>query len=176
MHKLADDASSVQFDLDVAWDGECDIQMRSDYGLQFGVKSVKLSGRMMGKVKITAVRGRGFKIQKKAFQKDNVPEVYLKVQFGSGKNQQKWQTGTVKDSAMPEWNESIQFAVNDQEGILRIEAFDEDKGVGDSNDFLGSAEVTVTELLLVAKEVELPLTVTKLGKSQSTGVFHHDRL
>ena len=125
----------------------------------------------MGKVKITAVRGRGFKIQKKAFQKDNVPDVYLKVQFGSGKNQQKWQTGTVKDSAMPEWNESIQFAVNDQEDILRIEAFDEDKGVCDSNDFLGSAEVTVTELLLVAKEVELPLTVTKLGKSQSTGVF-----
>ena len=125
----------------------------------------------MGKVKITAVRGRGFKIQKKAFQKDAVPDVYLKMQFGFGKNQQKWRTGIVKDSIMPEWNESTQFAVNDQEDILRIEAFDVDKGVGDSDDFLGSAEVTVTELLLVAKEVELPLTVTKFGKSQSTGIF-----
>ena len=125
----------------------------------------------MGKVKITAVRGRGFKIQKKAFQKNDVPDMYLKMSFGSGKNQQKWQTGTIKDSKMPEWNESTQFAVNDQEETLRIEAFDEDKGVGDGNDFLGYAEVTVTELLLAAKEVELPLTVTTLGKSQSTGTF-----
>ena len=125
----------------------------------------------MGKVKITAVRGRGFKIQKKAFQKDDVPDMYLKMSFGSGKNQQKWQTGTIKDSKMPEWNESTQFAVNDQEDTLRIEAFDEDKGVGDGDDFLGSAEVTVTELLLAAKEVELPLTATTLGKSQSTGTF-----
>ena len=54
---------------------------------------------------------------------------------------------------------------------LCIDAFDEDKGVGDGDDFLGSAEITVTELLLAAKEVELPLTVTKLGKSQSTGTF-----
>ena len=32
--------------------------------------------------------------------------------------------------------------------------------------FLFKDEVTVTELLLVAKEVELPLTISKFGKSQ----------
>ena len=37
--------------------------------------------------------------------------------------------------------------------------------------FLFKDEVTVTELLLVAKEVDLPLTVSKFGKSQSAGVF-----
>ena len=125
----------------------------------------------MGKVRITAVRGRGFKIQKKAFQKDDVPDVYLKMKFSSGRNKQKWQTNTIKDSVKPEWNESTNFALNDQEEVLYIDAFDQDKGVGDSDDFLGSAQITVSELLLQAKEVELPLTVTKFGKPVSTGAF-----
>ena len=125
----------------------------------------------MGKVRITAVRGRGFKIQKKAFQKDDIPDVYLKMKFSSGRNKQKWQTSTIKDSVKPEWNESTNFALNDHEEVLYIDAFDQDKGVGDSDDFLGSAKITVSELLLQAKEVELPLTVTKFGKPISTGAF-----
>lgn len=36
----------VQFNVDVVWDGECDIQMKADYIGSLGVKSIKLVGRM----------------------------------------------------------------------------------------------------------------------------------
>ena len=93
------------------------------------------------------------------------------MKFSSGRNKQKWQTSTIKDSVKPEWNESTNFALNDHEEVLYIDAFDQDKGVGDSDDFLGSAKITVSELLLQAKEVELPLTIAKFGKPISTGAF-----
>jgi len=118
----------------------------------------------MGKVRITAVRGRGFKAQKKAFQKDNAPDVYLKMKFGSGWKQQNWQTSIIKNSTKPEWNETKNFALDDQEEVLCIDAFNGDK-------FLGTAQITVSELLLQAMEVELPLTVTKFGNLQSTGAY-----
>jgi Synaptotagmin-like mitochondrial-lipid-binding domain len=36
----------VQFELDFIWDGDCDIQLEADYIGSFGVKSIKLAGRM----------------------------------------------------------------------------------------------------------------------------------
>jgi hypothetical protein len=36
----------VKFDLDLLWDGECDIQLKADYIGSFGVRNLKLSGRM----------------------------------------------------------------------------------------------------------------------------------
>ena len=36
----------VQFDLDLIWDGECDIQLKADYLGSFGIQKLKLSGRM----------------------------------------------------------------------------------------------------------------------------------
>ena len=124
---------------------------------------------VMGTVRITAVRGRGFKVQKKKFKKNDIPDVYLKMKFGH--NKQKWKTSTVKDNVAPIWGESTTFALNDNDEILAIDAYDEDKGVGDSDDYLGSAQVSVSELLLAAKETELPLSITKFGKPQSTGAF-----
>eukprot|EP00977_Amphora_coffeiformis_P017216 scaffold5520_cov167-Amphora_coffeaeformis.AAC.6 len=39
-------ADSVQFDLDVVWDGACDIQLKASYIGTLGVQSVKLLGRL----------------------------------------------------------------------------------------------------------------------------------
>jgi Synaptotagmin-like mitochondrial-lipid-binding domain/C2 domain len=36
----------VQFNVDVIWDGECDIQMKADYIGSLGVRSLKLAGRL----------------------------------------------------------------------------------------------------------------------------------
>ena len=36
----------MKFDLDLVWDGECDIQLKADYIGSFGVRHLKLSGRM----------------------------------------------------------------------------------------------------------------------------------
>ena len=45
VHPLQPDGS-VQFDMDLEWDGECDFQLKADYIGAFGVRSLKLSGRM----------------------------------------------------------------------------------------------------------------------------------
>lgn len=168
----------------------------------------------MGKVRITAVRGRGFKVQKKTFKKDDIPDVYIRMNFGQ--NKQKWRTSTIKDSVEPVWDESTTFALNDQDERLTIDVYDEDKGMGDSDDCefttpakqtshvdgykflhtifcdtfsyysmivltlpllflfssdLGSAQISVSELLIAAKETELPLAITKFGKPKETGAF-----
>jgi hypothetical protein len=37
---------SLQWDFDMEWDGECDIQLQADYIGKFGIKKLKLFGRM----------------------------------------------------------------------------------------------------------------------------------
>lgn len=38
--------TTLQFDLDVDWDGNCDIKLKADYLGSFGIKSLKLFGRL----------------------------------------------------------------------------------------------------------------------------------
>ncbi len=45
VHPLQPDGS-VQFDMDIEWDGECNFQLKADYIGAFGIKHLKLSGRM----------------------------------------------------------------------------------------------------------------------------------
>jgi hypothetical protein len=45
VHPLQADGS-VQFDLDLEWDGECDFQLKADFIGTFGIRHLKLSGRM----------------------------------------------------------------------------------------------------------------------------------
>ena len=45
VHKVNEKENSLQFDLDLVWDGNCDIQLKAGV-IAFGVKSVKLVGRM----------------------------------------------------------------------------------------------------------------------------------
>jgi hypothetical protein len=44
VHPIQND--SVQWDFDMEWDGECDIQLQADYIGKFGVKKLKFFGRM----------------------------------------------------------------------------------------------------------------------------------
>jgi Ca2+-dependent lipid-binding protein len=46
VHEVNKEANTLQFDLDVLWDGACDIELKADYIGSFGVKSIKLHGRM----------------------------------------------------------------------------------------------------------------------------------
>ena len=45
VHPLLNDGTTIKFDLDVAWDGACDIQLQTN-SIKFGVKNIKLFGRM----------------------------------------------------------------------------------------------------------------------------------
>merc|ERR1712151_1374833 len=106
-----------------------------------------------GVARITAVCGRGFQIEKKTVGKDDIPDCYLKVTIGT----KTWTTSVIKDDLSPEWLESGDFMLSDKDQIVRVEAWDEDTGKFDTDDFLGQCEFTVTELMLAGKTKEFEL-------------------
>jgi Ca2+-dependent lipid-binding protein len=244
VHDLKD--GTVQFDMDITWDSDSDIQLKADYVGSFGVKSIKLNGRMtfllkpltnvlpivsaiqyaftnspkleldftglaniadfsfidksiravmqevmasmvvlpnrmmykmdllsdyrefyqhpVGVARITCVRGRDFVTEKKTFGKHDIPDVYCKIKVGCEK---VWKTSTVKDNLAPTWNEANDYLLCDNDQIVSIEAWDEDNGALDKDDFLGSANVTVGEILLAGKTLEVELQIDNKG----TGSF-----
>jgi Ca2+-dependent lipid-binding protein len=244
VHELKD--GYVQFDLDVLWDSNSDIQLRADYIGSFGVKSIKLCGRMsfllkplsnvlpivsaiqycfinpptlqldftglanvadfsvieksirgtlqkviadlmvlpkrmlfkmdascdlrtfyqrpIGIASVTCVRGRGFKVEKSTIGKGDIPDVYCSIKLGC---EESWKTSVIKDSVSPEWNEMKDFILSDTDQIISVEAWDSDSGTFDSDDFLGSARVTVGDILLSGNVIEVEL----LKGGKTTGAF-----
>ncbi|KAL7553253.1 hypothetical protein ACHAWF_016528 [Thalassiosira exigua] len=97
-------------------------------------------------IRVTAVRGRGFKIKKRHMgKKDDVPDVYCKICL-NGNAASVWKTATVKDDTMPQWNESRDFSnINPSCDVLHVEAYEQEKGPND--EYLGTAEFSVERLL-----------------------------
>lgn len=106
-----------------------------------------------GIARLTAVGGRGFVVEKKTIGKDDIPDCYLKVSIGD----RTWTTSVVKDNLEPQWLETGDFLLSDDDQIVRVEAWDEDTGTMDSDDFLGQCEFTVAELMLSGKTKEFEL-------------------
>lgn len=239
VHELKD--GQVQWDMDIIWESESDIQLKADYIGSLGVKSIIMKGRMtftmrpltnilpivgaiqyafinppeleldftglanvadfsvgsiaksvrtmmqdilasmvvlpnrmtskldvcdfrdfyqspFGVARVTCMHGRGFVVEKKTIGRDDIPDVYCKVKLGC---EAEWKTTVVKDSLCPEWKESNDFMLSDNDQIISIEAWDEDTGTMDADDFLGSAQVTVRELLLAGKTMEVALQQDK---------------
>ena len=103
------------------------------------------------------MKGRGFVVQKEMLGSD-IPDVYCSVKLG---NEKEWKSETVNNDLSPVWNESSDFILSDENQIVTLEAWDDDKGVLDLDDFLGSAQVTISELLLKGKTMELELKEDK---------------
>jgi hypothetical protein len=118
----------------------------------------------IGTVRVTAVKGRGFNIQKKRLKRDDIPDVYCKIMFGS--SPKVWRTATIPNNTTPAWNESSDFLLSDHGQIISIEAYDEDKGSRDADDRLGSARIAVGKLLLAGgiMDVELQQAGTPTGE------------
>jgi len=106
-----------------------------------------------GIARLTAVGGRGFVVEKKTIGKDDVPDCYLKVTLGG----RTWKTSVVKDDLSPQWLETGDFLLSDNDQIVRVEAWDEDTGTMDSDDFLGQCEFTIAELMLAGRTSEFEL-------------------
>lgn len=98
-------------------------------------------------LRITAVRGRGFKVRSRLIKKDDVPDVYCKIRLRDARGDAPWwRTKTIKDDTMPQWGESKDFdGVRSQRAAIIVETFDENKKGTD--DFLGRAEFSVEQLL-----------------------------
>jgi Ca2+-dependent lipid-binding protein len=243
VHDIKDGA--VQFDVDLHWVTDCDIQLKADYVGNFGVKSVVFKGRLsfllkpltnelpvvsaiqyafinppdleldftglaqvadfkvidktirnviqdviagmmvlpnrmlfkvdsasdylsiyqppVGFARVTAVKGHGFEVEKRALRKDDIPDVYCNVSLGG----KLWRTSTIKNSLTPAWNESADFLLSDHDQIVSVHAWDEDTGALDGDDDLGIAKVTVGEILLAGKTATLEL----LKEDKGTGAF-----
>lgn len=231
-------ADFIRLNVDISWDGECDIELKADRTPALGIKSVQLKGRLsvvlgplidrmpvvsavkfgfidppklsldftgianvadfvgidkmvrdiidnvlidlmvlptrmfikldplascidahqdpMGVCRITAVKGSGFKVQGR-FKKD-VPDVFLKIKFGAGKNpaigKTTWKTACVDNSTDPEFDQSHDFLLSDHDQTVTVEAWDED-GMVSGDDYLGTGTVTVSDLLQGRGSVQL---------------------
>jgi hypothetical protein len=237
---------AVQFDVDLHWITDCDIQLKADYVGKFGVKAIKLKGRMsfllkpllnqmpvvsavqyafinppdleldftglaqvadfkvidttlrkiiqdilqgmlvlpnrmlykmdlacdyfniyqppVGFARVTAVKGHGFEVERRALRKNDIQDVYCNISLGG----KLWRTSTIKNHLEPAWNESADFLLSDHDQIVTVHAWDEDSGALDADDDLGMAKVTVGEILLAGKRA----TVELLQKEDKrTGAF-----
>ena len=103
-------------------------------------------------VRVTLVGARGFQVRKTAFFKpDDVPDVYLKVTFGS--TAQVWRTKTDHNNMNPVWNESKDFVLHSHGQVIDVAIFDQ----GERNErdlHLGSVRVTVGKVLLAGGTAE----------------------
>ncbi|KKY37299.1 putative c2 domain-containing protein [Diaporthe ampelina] len=81
----------------------------------------------------------------------DVPDCYCKVAVGA---EEEWRTTTKKDENNPEWNETHDFLVADNDQEIVIDVQDEDLG---SDDDIGIATTTVKDILLDGGSKELQL-------------------
>lgn len=226
----------VQFDMDMTWHAECDIQLKADYLGKFGIKQIHVQGRltflltpsdvlpavsavqyafankpyigldftglaqvadltvlkaslleivhqslssmmvlpqrMVYKIdptksfidihtppknvaRVTLVRGRGFEVEEKLIGKNDIPDVYVNLTLGD----RDYRSSVVDDSCEPVWNESFDFLLADEDQVLSLHAWDRDSGALDADDDLGSAKVSIGDLLLAGKRKTVPLLV-----------------
>ncbi|KAK7709187.1 hypothetical protein SLS64_000207 [Diaporthe eres] len=81
----------------------------------------------------------------------DVPDCYCKVAVGA---EEEWRTSTKKDENNPEWNETHDFLVADNDQEIVIDVQDEDLG---SDDDIGIATTRVKDILLEGGSKELQL-------------------
>lgn len=81
----------------------------------------------------------------------DIPDCYCKVAVGA---EEEWRTSTKKDDNNPEWNETHDFLVADNDQEIVIDVQDEDLG---SDDDIGIATTTVKDILLDGGSKELQL-------------------
>jgi hypothetical protein len=108
--------------------------------------SVLNGSTKVGSVRVVLVKAFGFQVKRKRgpFKKDDVPDVYCIVRFGS--DPQSWRTATIKDSTTPTWNTSKDYAYTSPNQAINVDVYDENKRGKD--DSIGTARTTVGKVLL----------------------------
>ncbi len=108
-----------------------------------------------GMARIRLHKGRGFQIQKstRPFGKDDVPDVYVKMRVGV---ETFFQSTVCKDNCDPEWDPETEYqdflVCQYRDQILEIQAWDEDTGTLEKDDYLGIAHVTLGQAMLNANK------------------------
>lgn len=114
-------------------------------------------------IRLSLVKGRGFKAERKKLLKKDIPDVYCTIKVeGSPK---EWRSATIDDNCNPVWNESKIFQVYNENQMIKVFAWDANKKGED--DFYGSFEVAVKTLLPHDGPMDLELR----NAGQNTGLF-----
>ena len=105
------------------------------------------------KLRVTMIGGQGFKVKKKRFKKDDIPDLYCNIKFGT--SPQIWRTKTIKDSTCPNWNESAVYNFVNEKQSISADVYDANRRNDDR--FVGSFCVTIGTVLLNSGHVEVPV-------------------
>jgi Ca2+-dependent lipid-binding protein len=127
----------------------------------------------IGVARLTIQSGRGFVNEKRLLGKDDIPDVYLNITYG-GKKGATWRTTTVHDDCNPQFNEMEDVLLLDRGQMVCVHAWDEDQLPLDPDDDLGSATVSIGELLLAPQQtIEFPLALyhKNTGCEKDTSAF-----
>lgn len=125
----------------------------------------------VGMVRLAAVRGRGFKVARRKMKiTKDIPDVYCEISLGaSGFLGKKFRTSTKRDALSPSWEGddrgSGDMILYDVDQTVYLQVYDEDRG--DSDDFLGEAEISVRDLFGNEGRSELELIV----EGEKTGCY-----
>ncbi|KAL7569783.1 hypothetical protein ACA910_005725 [Epithemia clementina (nom. ined.)] len=117
----------------------------------------------ISKVRLTVVKGHGFQVEPKrgAFRpRRDVPDIYCQITFGSSPT--VWRTSTIRNSTTPLWTipESRDYIWQNQSQIIHLHVYDEDGGKSrDNDDLLGTARITVGQLLLAGGRMDVELNL-----------------
>ena len=105
----------------------------------------------LGVIRLTVDKATGFKTPKGFFK--DIPDVFCKLQMGA---HPEVRTKTINNDTKPQWNESFDFLLSDHDQRIEVHAIDDDLA---GDDKLGTAMVTVNELLLAGSSKDLPFLI-----------------
>lgn len=114
-------------------------------------------------LRVKVESGSGFKSGGR-FIKD-VPDLYCKVKMGANAD---WQTSTKDNSEAPEWMESHDYLLSDNDQVIEVKVYDSDIG---KDDYIGNGKCTVAQLMSGGGRITLPLTPPMTHeKDESTSI------
>ena len=130
-------------------------------------------------IKLTIVKGNHFPIEKRGpLLSDDIPDCYCRVKLnhsgGGTLNDVEgiWRTSTVENNCHPNWNESTEYHETTYGTTISISVYDEDKGRLDTDDYLGTTDVSVRSLIDFSNETEeIELNLIQHGKISGPTLF-----
>jgi Ca2+-dependent lipid-binding protein len=148
--------------------------------------SIVTQRQPLGTVRVTVVKGFGFRPHRRIFRRPDVPDVYcqvdvhdasLKDQNAVGAGQPRWRTKTARDSVNPVWSESHNFPFYDESDVIVISVYDEDRQRSHDHDLIGSGRIAIATAAAISsrssstppsrspsKPVPIDVAITRSGK------------
>jgi Ca2+-dependent lipid-binding protein len=145
-------------------------------------KSIVTRKLSIGKVRVTVVKGFGFKPHRGFFRRVDVPSVYCQLSVDAANDNDErapnpWRTKAIRNSVNPEWDESSVLPFYDEHDVITIRVYDDDRShLGDAgDDVIGSGRISIRTAVAycssASKNQRRPVDVTISRKGKGTVAF-----